>query len=306
MTPLLAAVLALAAADDVKYAKPELLIEPAELKKPAVRDKYVLLDARRKAEYLLGHAPNARWIDHPNWARAFNRGEGQAVWARAIGDLGIDTSTPVIVYDNVQNKDAARIWWILKYWGVKDVRLINGGWRGYVGEGGSVTREDPLVKPARPELSEQAGRLTTMDELVKAVKEHLALKEKNKEVKDSKLSQLIDARTEEEYCGDQASATRNGTIPTAKNLDWAELIDKKTGRFKSAKDLAEVFAKAKIDPSKPTTAFCQSGGRSSVMAFVVELMSGNEVRNYYGGWNEWGNVPVEKQVPVEKPKRKPK
>ena len=91
-----------------------------------------------------------------------------------------------------------------------------------------------------------------------------------------------------------------GAIPGAKHLEWDDLIDSETQRFKLADELSRLFREAGIDPTKPVTTHCQSGGRASVMAFALELMGDDQVRNYYRGWSQWGN---ESDTPIETPQR---
>jgi thiosulfate/3-mercaptopyruvate sulfurtransferase len=100
---------------------------------------------------------------------------------------------------------------------------------------------------------------------------------------------LIDTRTTGEYCGESKLAKRGGAIPTSKHLEWIDTLDARTGRFKDAAVLRKLFKDAVIDPSMPATTYCQSGGRASVMAFVLEMVSGKEARVYYRSWSEWGN-----------------
>src|SRR4051794_38204637 len=109
------------AQDEKKYASPDMLIEPAALKTQDQRKGFVILDARRKGQYLPGHVPGAVWVDVAAWARAFGKGDAKTDWAGRIGGLGIKQDTKVIVYDASQYRDAARVWWTLRYWGVKDV-----------------------------------------------------------------------------------------------------------------------------------------------------------------------------------------
>jgi thiosulfate/3-mercaptopyruvate sulfurtransferase len=112
-----------------RYPRPELLREPAELSK-RLRETRVL-DARPRAKYEAGHVPGAVWVNTREWAKAFNTEPEQTAWASRIGKLGIKADTPVVVYDDVRSNNSARIWWILRYWGVRDVRLLNGGWPGW-------------------------------------------------------------------------------------------------------------------------------------------------------------------------------
>ena len=119
------------AAAEESYPQPDLLIEAAQLALPEIAKQYIVLDARSQQKYEQGHVPAARWVDHATWAKDFAAGTDAAGWSRKISALGLTLESRVVVYDDNQAKDAARIWWILKYWGVKDVRLLNGGWAGW-------------------------------------------------------------------------------------------------------------------------------------------------------------------------------
>jgi thiosulfate/3-mercaptopyruvate sulfurtransferase len=285
MSLLLAVLLAPAA--DATYPRPDLLIEAAELKKPEVARKYVVLDARGKGAYKAGHVPGAIWLDAVTWERAFKEGQGVKAWAEQIGGLGVSANTPVVVYDDNRSKDSARVWWILRYWGVRDVRLLNGGWRAWKAAGGPVEEAEHAPLVIETTLVPDPKRLATKEQVKRWVQ--------------GKTGQIIDARSTGEYCGETETAKRNGAIPGAKHLEWSDTLDRKTGRFKGAAELTKLFREAGIDPARPTTTYCQSGGRAAVLAFVVELMGGQEVRNYYRSWAEWGNA---EDTPVEKPRKK--
>jgi thiosulfate/3-mercaptopyruvate sulfurtransferase len=270
------------------YARPELLVEPAELQKVAAKGVRVL-DARGKGKYLDGHFPGAVWVDATTWARSFGEGGDQPGWEKRIGALGLTAETPVAIYDDSQSKDAARMWWILRYWGFKDVRLVNGGWRGYAATGSPVEKGEYLARPSNPHLVPRRERLATKGELKEVVKNA------------SGGPQIVDARSRGEYCGAEQTAKRSGAIPAATHLEWSDTLDQKTGRFKNAAELAKTFQEAGIDPARPSVTYCQSGGRASVMAFVLELTGGKDVRNYYKSWAEWGNDP---ETPVVTPAKK--
>jgi 3-mercaptopyruvate sulfurtransferase SseA len=266
------------------YPCPDLLIEPAQLAKPEGTRQYVILDAREHSKYEVGHVPGARWADHGAWAKAFGHGKDRQGWSKRIGEMGIAADSRVVVYDDSSGKDAARIWWILRYWGVQDVRLLNGGWPAWKREGGPS--ENHLVNPAPVTFvaRARAERLATKEQLLKTL-------EGNK-------PQIVDARSEKEFCGVEKLANkRAGAIPGARHLEWSDLIDKQTQRFKSAADLRKLFDQAGIDLDRPTATYCQSGGRASVMAFGLELMGAKDVTNYYPSWNEWGNAEDTPVVP---------
>jgi thiosulfate/3-mercaptopyruvate sulfurtransferase len=272
------------------YPRPELLVEPSQLAEPGVAQRFVILDARGRPDYEQGHVPNARWVDPAAWAKAFGQGQDAEGWSRRIGGLGIGPDSRVVVYDGTFGKDAARIWWLLRYWGVQDVRLLNGGWQGWTAgaypteKGGAPPAPVPFVAQARPE------RLATKGQLLKAL--------------DGGDPQIVDARSEKEYCGvEKLTNRRGGAIPGARQLEWSDLLDPETHRFKPAAELRKLFGQAGVALDRPTTTYCQSGGRASVMAFGLELMGAKDVRNYYASWNEWGNAadtPVEPGKPREK------
>jgi thiosulfate/3-mercaptopyruvate sulfurtransferase len=268
------------------YAKPELLVEAGDLLKLPTKRLIRVLDARGKGKYQDGRVPGAIWIDAPAWAHYFAAGQDAAKWEAILAPLGITAADTIVIYDDNLSKDAARIWYILRYWGFDDVRLLNGGWKSWLATGAEPQKEAPVAQPIKElKLKPETERLTTKAQLLDLLK--------------SKPPQIVDARSEGEYCGTEETAKRNGSIPGAAHLEWSDTLDAKTGRFKSACELASVFEKAGVDPSKPAVTYCQSGGRAAVLAFALELMGGKDVRNYYRSWSEWGNDPT---TPIVKPK----
>jgi thiosulfate/3-mercaptopyruvate sulfurtransferase len=268
-----------------KYAAPDLLIEAPELARLVAANKVRLLDARPKAKYDAGHIPGAVQVDAAGWAKAFGSVPDKDDWTKRIGSLGLVVDSPVVVYGD-DPREPARVWWVFRYWGFKDVRLLNGGWQAWAAQNGAVSKDVPTVKEALPKLAARPERLATKEQVLDIV--------------NKKDGQIIDARSEKEYCGEEARAKRGGAIPGAKNLDWSELIGK-DGRFKSADELRHLFKERDISLKEPAVTYCQSGGRASVMAFALELMGAKGVRNYYRSWNEWGNDP---DTPVVSPKKK--
>jgi thiosulfate/3-mercaptopyruvate sulfurtransferase len=281
----LSAVLAIASPTD--YPRPDLLIEPAALARPEAGARLVVLDARDRKSFERERIPGARWVDAAAWAKAFDNGKDARGWSGRIGGLGIGRGSKVVVYDDGLFKDAGRVWWILRYWGVDDVRLLNGNWTGWK-KAGLPAETD---KPGAPKSAEflapgQPRRLATKDQLLAAL--------------GTAGLQLVDARSEAEYCGlDKGKNKRAGAVPQAKHLEWTDLIDKPTQRFKTPDQLRKLFAAAGIELDKPTATYCQSGGRASVMAFGMELMGAGEVSNYYASWAEWSSA---EDTPIATPK----
>ncbi len=283
---LLAGALAQApSADKAAYPNAALLIEAAELKKLHPPKDCIVLDTRPTREYLTGNVPHSLNLDVNTWAKAFETQRNPADWSERLGKLGIDTKTRVIILGN-SLPDVARVWFILRYWGVEQVQILNGGYPAWVNAGGEVSRQGwSVAARAGVKLKEDPSRLATKESVLAMLK--------------LEAGKIVDARTRAEYCGEKALAKRGGAIPKAAHLDWSNLVDAKTGRFKSPQELAKLFKDAGVDLDKPVVTYCQSGGRASVMAFALELMGGKQVQNYYRSWAEWGNAA---DTPVEKPK----
>ncbi|CAN5319607.1 hypothetical protein BH10PLA2_BH10PLA2_30380 [soil metagenome] len=273
--------LLMVAADGADYARPDMLTEASALAKGPTE---LVVDVRSKKSYLAGHIPGAVWVDAAAWGKAFKPDPDIAAWGKRLGDAGIDLNTHIVLCGGDDVREAARIWWILRYCGVKDVRLLNGGWSAWLGAGGKVEQKETRREPRAVELSIQPDRLATKDNLLKLLK--------------VTSPQIVDARSSGEFCGDATTARRNGSIPGATHLEWTECLDPHTKRFKTPAELQKLLREHNIDVSKPAVTYCQSGGRASVMAFTLELMGGRQVQNYYQSWSEWGNDP---DTPIVKP-----
>jgi thiosulfate/3-mercaptopyruvate sulfurtransferase len=276
--------LLLSVAPPADYAKPELLADAAALVKTPAG---LVLDLRARPQYLQGHIPGAVWINAPAWGKAFTPNASASDWEKRLGEVGVDLEKPVILCGGDDMREAARLWWILRYWGLKDVRILNGGWSAWQAAQGPVDRQETQPQAKSLKLTASEERLATKAQLLKLLQ--------------GAGPQILDVRSTAEYCGDTATARRNGSIPGAINLEWVECIDPKTKKIKSATELQKLFEEHKVDVNKPAITYCQSGGRASVMAFALELMGGNQVQNYYQSWAEWGNDP---NTPIVKPAKK--
>ena len=176
-------------------------------------------------------------MDAAAWAKAFQDGKDAEGWSARIGKLGIGADSKVVVYDDNSFIEAARVWWILRYWGVDDVRLLNGNWTtwkktGLTIETGKPKPPSPVAFTAKP----RSERLATKGLVLASLK-------------DSSL-QIVDARSEAEFCGtDKHKNKRAGAIPGAKHLEWIDLIDKETQRFKTPDQLRAL--RRRRDPTRP-------------------------------------------------------
>lgn len=266
------------------YPKAQLLMEPEDL----LGAKAVhILDVRSREQYGAGHIPKAVWLDAKAWEQAFTSDPGIGSWSKRLGEMGIDPSRTVVIYGDQDVRAPLRMWWLLRYWGLKDVRLLHGGWPAWQKAKGPLSQEDHRPEPKVVSLTAQRHLLATKQELLQALR--------------NKPPQIIDTRSKEEYCGTAKTAKRQGAIPGAIHLEWSELLDARTKTFKKPEELAQLLQKRGIDLSQPVVTYCQTGGRAAVAAFVLELMGGRQVKNYYRSWAEWGN---DQETPIAQPKEK--
>jgi thiosulfate/3-mercaptopyruvate sulfurtransferase len=268
------------------FPRADLLIQAKELMKPHDARNQRILDVRARNDYQAGHIPGAVWVDPADWGKASCSEQDRAAWTRRIGSVGIDTSTKVVVYDNGGTPEAARVWWILRFWGIPEVRLLDGGYSGWRADDGTASQAESAYAVRKPKLLAHNDRLATKGQIMARLKENPI--------------QIIDTRSEQEYCGEAGNANRKGAIPGAIHVEWSDLVDKKSKRFKSPEELSKLFEEKGIDLKKPTVTHCQSGGRASVMALGLELMGAKQIRNYYKSWAEWGNA---EDTPIVKPKK---
>ena len=279
------------------YAHPEVLVDTGWVEKhiddPEVR--YVEVDVDTKA-YDQGHIPGAvgwNWErdtqdllvrDIPN-SRAF-----EALLRRS----GISEDTTVILYGDNNNWFATYAFWLLKYYGHQDVRLINGGRVKWIAEGRRLTTDVPQIQPTSYKVKE-----THTD--IRALRDYVLDSVRNNG------SVLVDVRSPKEYSGEllapesipQEGAQRGGHIPGAANIPWSKAVEG-DGTFKAADDLRSIYAGEGITADKKVIAYCRIGERSSHTWFVLKYLLGySQVRNYDGSWTEWGSsigVPIEKPV----------
>jgi thiosulfate/3-mercaptopyruvate sulfurtransferase len=185
-----------------------------------------VLDVRGEAAYDAGHWPGALLLDIRQWETLAKSPEGALdrteVWERAIGALGIDGSQPVAVYDDGRMTEAARAWFILQWHGVT-VQVLDGGWPAAL---------------ALPGFSASQARLESVPTHYRKPAGHkpaagLVARDTLKHQLDGSV-QILDARTEAEYRGEDLRAnSRGGHLPQARHLAHKQLLNE-DGTLKSA------------------------------------------------------------------------
>lgn len=276
------------------YAYPEYLVETEwvaqHLNDPKVRivesDEDFLL-------YESGHIPGAVKVDwfttlqHPVRRDFLTKEQFEAL----CSSLGIANDTTVVFYGDKSNWFACYAFWLFRYYGHEDLRIMNGGRTKWEREGRPLTKEVPQYPPTvyrakEPDRSIRAYREDVFRHLEKGLP-------------------LVDVRSPQEYRGElihmpnypQEGAQRGGHIPGAVNIPWSQATNE-DATFKSPDELRQLYAAAGLTPEKEIIAYCRIGERSSHTWFVLKYLLGYpQVKNYDGSWTEWGNLvdaPIEK------------
>ena len=276
------------------YAHPEVLVDTDWVRqhKDDKNVKLLEVDVDTNA-YDEGHIPGAvAW----NWTSQLSDNVRRDILSadeleKLASQSGVSNDDTIILYGDNNNWFAAFAFWILKMYGHKDVRLMDGGRKKWVAENGELTTSEE-----KPETSDYKAQ--DLDSSLRSnVTEVLRIIE-------SGDYQLVDVRSPAEFTGEviappgmTETAQRGGHVPGAKSIPWALTVEE-DGTFKNADKLKNLYGDKGIDTDKPVVAYCRIGERSSHTWFVLAYLLGVEgCKNYDGSWTEYGSmvgVPIEK------------
>jgi thiosulfate/3-mercaptopyruvate sulfurtransferase len=279
------------------YANPDTLVETDWLEQrlddPRVR--IIEVDEDTTA-YEKGHITGSlAW----NWNTDLHAPSGrdfvdQQGLTRLLQQAGVDKDTTIVLYGGNNNWFASYAYWLLRYLGFGNVKLLNGGRKKWELESRELTPDVASYNPTDLAISGpvQGDIRAFRDDVLSRVEE-------------GKAASFVDVRSPEEYRGEklapdhlpQEQAQVPGHIPGAANVPWAKAAND-DGTFKSADELRQIYEGAGATPDKEVIAYCRIGERSSHTWFVLrELLGYQNVKNYDGSWTEYGSlvgVPVEK------------
>jgi thiosulfate/3-mercaptopyruvate sulfurtransferase len=274
----------------------DVLISPAEL--AAFATPTVIIDTRDPATYAAGHLPGAVNIHAIFTFLATSTPEGMAelrnTFAKAFGDAGLSGAETAVVYEQSMNSgfgQSCRGYYLLSFLGYTKMKVLNGGYAAWEAAGMPVTTEVPSPTPAAFPVDLDAGKI-----LIDA-KEMLAA------VGDDGIAKL-DVRDVDEWIGESSSpygkdfCPRKGRIPGAKWIEWYRMM-KPTAegpRFKSKPEILAEAASVGITPETPVYLYCFKGARASNTFVALKDAGFQDVRMYFGSWNEWSRDPA---LPIE-------
>jgi thiosulfate/3-mercaptopyruvate sulfurtransferase len=271
----------IAAEKAATYPNAQLLVEPDWLE--ANLKSVVILDARSNG-FDKGRIPGAVNLKSNSLNDPNNPVEGFLHGEEKIGEIfrkaGINQDSTIVVYDDGNSLSAARIFYALELYGLKDqVKILNGGYKGWTVANKPVSTEATTVKSGNFVAKLNTNLISTKEQ-IKSI------------TSDQKIS-LLDTRSSNEFNGRDVRAKYGGTIPGAKSREWSKSIENnKNGVpvFKTFAQLKEEFESVGAVKDQTIVPFCQTNVRGAHTYFTLRLLGYSDIRPYEGSWAEWGNA----------------
>lgn len=278
------------------YAYPDVLVS-TQWVNDHLNDSHIRIvevDYNPATSYLLGHIPRAALFD---WKQQLIDSDRREVVSKEkfeylLQMIGVNNDTTLVVYGDFKNWFATFAFWIFKYYGFRDVRLMNGSRKKWFDEDRPISLEIPQFTRGNYGASEA-------DSNIRAFMRYI------QEAIGSSKKILVDVRSNDEYNGvtlapsDYSSeyGQIGGHIPGAINVPWNLMVNE-DGTFKPAEDLKKLYESLNITTDKEIITYCGIGERASYTWFVLKYLLGYpNVKSYDGSWLEWGNTignPIEK------------
>nr|WP_175477034.1 sulfurtransferase [Ruania alba] len=253
----------------------ELLAGPERLVVLDVRWSLAEPDGRKF--YIAGHIPGAQFVDLDRDLAGPPSGEAGRHPLPDLADLqmaarrwGIDDGDSVVVYDDTGGTSAARAWWLLRWAGLEDVRILDGGLHAWSEIGGILEDGDVLVEPGTVTLSA----------------DHMPVADAGDAASAPARGVLLDARARERYAGETEPVDpRAGHIPGAVSAPTAENLDAER-RFRPSEQLTERFASVGVPEADDVVVYCGSGVTAAHEVAALAAI-GVPARLYTGSWSQW-------------------
>lgn len=245
--------------------------------------RWYLGKKRGQDEYAAGHLPGAVFVDLDSAlasapASAPNGGPGRhplpsrEVFEQAMRDAGVNEHSFVVACDDANGSIAARLWWLLRYFGHDNVAVLDGGIDAWKKSGGAIATDEPEITIGNFRAKDpQARRVVDRDAVSAAI---------------AKGALVLDARAKERYRGDTEPVdARAGHIPGAKNAPWSENIF--DGKFLAPSELEKKYRALGADSNRELIVYCGSGVTACHDLLALELAGISGAKLYEGSWSDW-------------------
>jgi thiosulfate/3-mercaptopyruvate sulfurtransferase len=275
----------------------KMLYTPAEANVLIQSGDAVLVDVRDPEAYVAGHIQGAVNIPEMFSELSMTTPEGIQemvdVFAPLLKAAGIRKDQRCIVYEDCLHSrygGSCRGFFQLSLFGHPHVGILDGGLSQWLADGFSVTAEPTVREPSDFQVELQTGSLATLDDVKRAL--------------DDPSLKLLDNRDSDEWRGISSSpygidfAPRKGRIPGARWIEWYDFMTtgEEIPHFKGVGEIREICDRVGLGMDDDIIVYCFKGARASNTHVALRLAGFENVRNYYGSWNEWSRQP---ELPID-------
>ncbi len=281
--------------------QPAVLVSPAELDAMMKTAKVVVIDTRDADTYAAGHIPGAVNMREIFTFLATSTAEGleelKGTFASHLGAAGLSGEETAVFYEDALNSgygQSCRGYYLLTWLGYPKVKVLNGGFSAWKAAGLSISTDKVTPTAATfPSDLVSADVMLTKDDILAAVMD-----------KSGAAPVLLDVRDIDEWIGDSSSpygkdyAPRKGRIPGAKWVEWYRFMKPSAAgpMIKSPDEVKAELATAGVATDDTIYLYCFKGARASNTFLALKQAGFDDVRMYFGSWNEWSRDPA---LPIE-------
>jgi thiosulfate/3-mercaptopyruvate sulfurtransferase len=254
---------------------PEWLHEHAADKGLRILDfRWYLVGKQGRDAYHAGHIPGAAFVDLD--AIKGKAGGGRhplptkTQFEQEMRRAGVSAGSKVVVYDDAGGSTAARLWFMLRWFGHQNQAVLDSGLQGW---GEPLETTTPYIEPGDFK-AKSPDRSRVLD---------------FNGVKRLRSGTILDARVGERYRGEtEPIDPKAGHIPGAVSAPWIENLDS-DARFKPKAELRKHYEKLGVDPDQVAVVYCGSGVNSCHDLLALELAGFENVKLYAGSWSDWAS-----------------
>ncbi|MBN3342843.1 3-mercaptopyruvate sulfurtransferase [Pectobacterium brasiliense] len=240
------------------------------------------------AEYRAGHLPGAVFFDIETLSDHStdlpHMMPTREDFARAMGELGIDSQQHLVIYDEGNLFSAPRAWWMLHTFGATSLSILSGGLAGWKAQNLPLEQGDVTPKPTTFHATLDENAIRSRDDVLSISRD------KSEQIVDARPAPRFNAEVDEPRPG-----LHRGRIPGSLNVPWTDLVS--NGALKPNAELATILHKHGVDFTRPIVASCGSGVTASVVVLALTQLNVPNVTLYDGSWSDWGSrddVPIER------------
>ena len=230
------------------------------------------------SRYQQEHIPNARFADLKGAMSSHDSPLDFVMptprqFAAELGKLGIDNNSKVVIYSTDNHVWAARLWWMLRWAGLQQVAILDGGFAAWKAESRAISSQEPKFSEKKFKLALKPELIADRNQVFNAISDPAV--------------RIVDALPAASYSGQFSMYARPGHIPTASNMPTSDLVNE-TGHYKSFDEL-DMMQEGNREQRVIT--YCGGGVAASGAAFTLHRLGFKNVAVYMGSLQEWAEDP---------------